>query len=124
MTPRILVVDDDEAILESLQIRLELEGYLVATTTQGAMVEQTATQLPASLIILDILLSGSDGRAIAARLKHYPATKHIPLVMLSAHPSAREGALAAGADAFIAKPFEAQELLQTIAQLLKIRRLI
>jgi DNA-binding response OmpR family regulator len=65
--------------------------------------------------LLDVLLSGKDGRTIARQLKSQEDTKHIPIIMFSAHPSAEQTAREAGADDFIAKPFEIDDLLEKIA---------
>jgi two-component system alkaline phosphatase synthesis response regulator PhoP len=62
-----------------------------------------------------MLLSGQDGRQIARRLKGQKATRHIPILMLSAQPNAEREALEAGADGFLAKPFDIDVLLATIA---------
>src|SRR5690242_17323174 len=105
-TIRILVVDDDPAILESIRDLLEFEGYQVETSTKnGEYVEQALRRQVPDLIILDILLSGHDGRAICRQLKSRQETRQIPVILISAHPSARVTALAAGADDFLAKPF-------------------
>ena len=68
------------------------------------------------LILLDVLLSGKDGREIVKRLKSQEETRHIPVIMFSAHPSAEKTARAAGADDFVAKPFEMDEILAKIAK--------
>ena len=70
------------------------------------------------LILLDLLLSGKDGREIVKYLKSQEETRHIPVIMLSAHPSAEETARLAGADDFVAKPFDIVVLLTRIAQYL------
>jgi signal transduction histidine kinase len=70
------------------------------------------------IIVLDMLLSGSDGRQVLRTLKAQPATRAIPVIMFSAYPSAEASAWEAGADAFLAKPFEGEDLLASIARLL------
>lgn len=117
--PTILVVEDDPDIILALATILQDEGYHVATTNNGAHLapDQLAGD-PPSLIVLDMLLSGWDGRAIARQLKAHAATRDIPILMLSAHPMARQEAQAAGADGFLAKPFELDALLEKIASLL------
>ncbi len=67
------------------------------------------------MILLDVLLSGKDGREIVKYLKSQDETRYIPVIMFSAHPSAEETARKAGADDFIAKPFDIDELLVKIA---------
>lgn len=117
---RILVVDDDAAILDALRLLLEDEGYLVQTTEKAEYAESLHDEnggLP-DLIILDVLLSGKDGREICRHLKAQSDTRHIPIVMISAHPDAERSSRDVGADAFIAKPFAISELLETLALLL------
>lgn len=67
------------------------------------------------LIILDVLLSGKDGRELVKHLKRQEETKHIPVMMLSAHPSAKESVREAGAQDFVAKPFDIDVFLTKIA---------
>ncbi|TMD77696.1 MAG: response regulator [Chloroflexi bacterium] len=115
---KILVVDDEPDILEFLQVILEEEGYLVATTEKGEYVEKLhAGGLP-DLILLDVLLSGKDGREIVKQLKSQEETKSIPIIMFSAHPSAEKTAREAGADDFVAKPFHIDFLLGVVAKYL------
>lgn len=115
---RILVVDDEPDILEFLQIILEEEGYEVATSDKGDYLEQLHPGVLPHLILLDVLLSGKDGREIVKYLKSKPETKPIPVIMFSAHPSAEETARKAGADDFMAKPFDIDALLERIARYL------
>ncbi len=113
---KILVVDDEQDILDFLQIILEEEGYVVITTDKGEYLEKLHNGGLPDVILLDMLLSGKDGREIVKYLKNQQETKHIPVVMFSAHPSAEESARRAGADDFVAKPFEIDLLLDKIAQ--------
>lgn len=113
---KILVVDDDPDILEFLQVILEEEGYLVVITEKGEYLEQLHNGGLPDFILLDVLLSGKDGREIVKYLKRQAETRHIPVLMFSAHPSAEQTARAAGADDFIAKPFDIEVLLTRIAR--------
>ncbi len=115
---KLLIVDDEPDILEFLQVILEEEGYEVLTSTKGEYLEQLHNGGLPQLILLDVLLSGKDGREIVRYLKSQDETKHIPVIMFSAHPSAEETARAAGAEDFIAKPFDIDYLLAKIALLL------
>jgi DNA-binding response OmpR family regulator len=115
---KLLIVDDEPDILEFLQVILEEEGYEVLTSTKGEYLEQLHNGGLPQLILLDVLLSGKDGREIVKYLKSQDETKHIPVIMFSAHPSAEQTARAAGAEDFIAKPFNIDDLLAKIAQLL------
>ena len=115
---RLLVVDDEQDILEFLKIILEEDGYTVDTTDKDDYLEKLNDILP-DLILLDMLLSGKDGREIVKYLKMHEKTKHIPIILFSAHPGAQGFAKQAGADDFVAKPFEIDLLLNKIAQYLK-----
>ncbi len=116
---KLLVVDDDEDILEFLKVILEDEGYTVITTDKDDYLEELQDDALPDLILLDLLLSGKDGREIVKYLKMNERTNHIPVIMFSAHPSARETTKQAGADDFVEKPFEIDVLLSKVAQHLK-----
>ena len=112
---KILVVDDDKAILEAISVSLEFENYGVVTADSArSAIHAVQTQAP-DLIILDVLLSGDDGRDIARRIKKSDDTHRIPIIMVSAHPNVRESVLEAGADHFLAKPFDVDDLLSLVA---------
>lgn len=118
--PLILVVDDDPGILDALRVLFESEGFRVQTSEKGDYVESlgdAARGLP-DLIVLDVLLSGKDGRLICRALKAADATRHIPVVMISAHPGASQSVKEVGADAFVAKPFQIDDLLGIVETLL------
>ncbi len=114
---KILVIDDDPGILEALTMILEGAKYEVDTIVKVSkdINRKLKKNLP-DLILLDMLLSGSDGREIARRLKADLKTKHIPIIMLSAHPDAEQAALEAGANNFIAKPFDMDDLLAKVSK--------
>lgn len=116
--PRILVVDDDAAILDALRFMLEDEGYDVRTSEKADYAAFMPDGNLPDLIILDVLLSGKDGRTICRQLKSQPETRNIPVVMISAHPDADRSVREVGADAFLAKPFSVEDLLDTVTALL------
>jgi CheY-like chemotaxis protein len=111
---KILVVDDEPDILEFLQIIFEDAGFLVVTTDKGEYLEKLNHGALPDVVLLDMLLSGKDGRDIVKYLKSHEKTKHIPVIMFSAHPGAEKTALAAGADDFVEKPFDIDTLLNKI----------
>ncbi len=115
---KILAIDDDEAILEVVKFILEENDYEVRTSENGR-ISGILDEFEPDMILLDVLLSGEDGRDIARRLKSDKKTKNIPLVMISAHPSANVSAKAAGADEFIAKPFEIDHFLEVVDKRLR-----
>jgi CheY-like chemotaxis protein len=114
---KILVVDDEISILEMVQLVLEGEGYEVQARLNGACFQQMRSDLP-DLILLDILLSGEDGRELCQRLKGDEKTRHIPVILLSAHFSARDSPAMSGADAFLPKPFHLLELIDLVKRYL------
>ena len=115
---KILVVDDEPDILEFLQIIFEEAGFLVVTTEKGDYLEKLKSGSLPDLVLLDMLLSGKDGREIVRQLKSQERTKHIPVIMFSAHPSAEKTARAAGADDFVEKPFDIETILEKIQRLI------
>jgi DNA-binding response OmpR family regulator len=113
---KILVVDDEPDIVEFLQDLLEQVGYTVAITDKAEYVEKPYDGGLPDLILTDVLLSGKDGREIVKHLKSQEETRHIPVIMFSAHPTVEKTVRAAGADDFVAKPFEIDEILAKIAK--------
>lgn len=110
---KILIADDDLAILDMLTLFLEDSGYEVETTTDGASLRTFPQGLP-DLLLLDIWLSGWNGRDICLHLKSQEATKHLPIVLISANRETKTIAREAGADDFVAKPFDLDDLMETV----------
>ena len=115
MRKRILVADDDPAIGDMLQMMLEDAGYAVEIQVDGQAVQQMQEPFP-DLLFLDIRLSGTDGRTICRQLKSQAATHRLPIIILSAHAGTRQIARDAGADDFLVKPFEMEDLLALVAK--------
>lgn len=115
----IIVVDDEPDIRLALTLLLEDAGYNVEALESGdGLIERLHSGVVVDLILLDMLLAGRDGRELVAALKADPITRHIVVLMLSAHPNAAREAAAAGADGFVAKPFELEALLTKVASCL------
>jgi two-component system, OmpR family, response regulator MprA len=118
--PRVLVVEDDEEIAQVLQRSLRLDGYEVRLAGDGdAALEAAATYHP-DLVILDLGLPRLDGMEVARRLR---AADDVPILMLTARDAleSRVEGLDAGADDYLVKPFERQELLARLRALLRRR---
>ena len=118
--PRVLVVEDDEPIAHVLQRSLRLEGYEVKIAGDGvAALEQAHAFLP-DLVILDLGLPGMDGLEVAKRLRE---TDDVPILVLTARDAveSRVEGLDSGADDYLVKPFERQELLARLRALLRRR---
>ena len=115
----ILVLDDDPDICIMIKMVLDYYGY----DAMDAENEENATKIISSnhvdLLIMDMLLSGVDGTDICRRLKLDKETSSIPILMFSAHPTAKETCLAAGADDFISKPFEMNDMLARVRSFLQ-----
>ena len=112
---RILVADDDLAILDAIKMILEDEGFLVQVVSNGEAVLQLQFDLP-DLILLDIWMSGRDGGEICRQLKAQNHTARIPVIMVSANKDTADIARSVGAEDFIAKPFDIDELVGKVGQ--------
>ena len=108
-----MIADDDPGILDAVCIMLEFEGYNVYCTPDGSEILNMSKDLP-DLLLLDIWMSGIDGRDICKQLKQNPTTNKLPVVLISASRDIERSALEAGADDFLAKPFEIDDLLNKI----------
>lgn len=120
MSKKILVVDDDQGILDALEAMLVSEGYDVITTPKGDYLRNLNYGDLPDLILLDMLLSGIDGRDLCKEVKNHPQTMSIPIIMLSAAPHVRDSIREANADCFIPKPFEMEELFTAINKYIKV----
>lgn len=123
--PIILIVDDDWMIREIMQTHLEYAGYMVQTAPSGEIGLELATARTPDLVILDIRMQGMSGHEVAARLKAMPATRHTAILITTAmdDDESRRRAVEAGADDFLAKPFDAIVMLTRVKSLLRIKTL-
>ena len=109
--PRILVVDDDLALCELLRVALELEGITVDEAHHVVEADRVLLEHTPDAIVLDIGLPGIDGLFYTTRLRENPTTRRLPIVAISGSEANGASALAAGATAFVQKPFDPLELL-------------
>jgi DNA-binding response OmpR family regulator len=116
---KILVVDDDPDISMMLKLMLEFKGYKVSTAERAEETYTTLRDNKIDLVIMDMLLSGVNGTDICTEIKQNSNSCNVPIMMISAHPNAREVCLEAGADEFISKPFDMNDILLKISQLIK-----
>ncbi len=113
-----MVVEDDEAIRETLAEVLEGEGYGVLRASNGAeALEQLHDSRHADLILLDLMMPVMDGWELRARLRSDPSLAGIPVVVVSAHHAVGSQADRLGVQAWLAKPFDIDHLLGTIGRL-------
>jgi CheY-like chemotaxis protein len=125
MSRRILVIDDDDSLLELFQLILESEGYDLHLFKGNDEDAKDVETLHPSLIILDIKL-GQDynGFVLLEKLKRYPPTKHIPLILCTAAVEEireQEDTLRQRDISVLYKPFELDELLQVVEECLRIK---
>jgi DNA-binding response OmpR family regulator len=113
MPKKILIADDDPGILDAIAIMLEFEGYEVECITNCSSLLTMENGFP-DLLLLDIWMSGTDGRDVCRQLKQNEISKAMPIVMISASKDIEWSALQAGADDFLAKPFDMDDLLEKI----------
>ncbi len=111
---KVLIIDDNPGILFAFQKALEIEDYHVLASPTFEGTEHIGKSAP-DLIFLDIFLANQDGREITRELKAHRETEHIPIVILSAYPGIEGLAKEAGADDYLAKPFDLSDLF-AIAQ--------
>jgi len=115
---KILVLDDDTDIGTMIKMMLEYKGYTVTVSERAEQAAEVLQNNGVDLIIMDMLLSGVNGTDLCVELKKNSTTSHIPVIMISAHPNAKEICLEAGADEFISKPFDMQDILSKIDRLI------
>ena len=111
----ILVLDDDPDICTMIKMVLDYYGYDAMDAANEENARKIISSNHVDLLIMDMLLSGVDGTDICRQLKHDKKTSPIPILMFSAHPTAKETCLAAGADDFISKPFEMNDMMDKIS---------
>ena len=116
--PQLLVVDDEDAILEFVSFNLRKEGYEVTTAKDGDSALALAEKQPFDLVILDIMLPGTDGFEVCRRLR---AQGDVPVLFLSARDTELDKVvgLEIGADDYLAKPFGIRELQARVKALLR-----
>jgi adenylate cyclase len=120
---RVLVVDDMPANVRLLEAVLEPAGFSVISASSGPeALERVAADLP-DLVLLDVQMAGMNGYEVCRRIRENGATELIPVVMVTSHDSeARIDGIRAGADDFVTKPFDHQELLLRVRSLVRIKR--
>ncbi|MDN3509997.1 MAG: response regulator [Candidatus Jettenia sp. CY-1] len=110
---KIILAEDNLAIVDALTIMLEEFGYEVISIVDGSTVKDKLKEKP-DLILLDIWMQGWSGRDACRYLKSNEDTKDIPIIIISADRNIAQLAKEAGADDFIAKPFQIEDLLAKV----------
>jgi DNA-binding response OmpR family regulator len=123
--PKVLIIDDDDTYRSVINDVLTESGYLVVEARSGAEGLEQARQANPDVILLDIMMPVVDGYQTCRKLRHNPATRGIPIIMLTAltDSEARFRSKEAGADDYIAKPYPPQEMKNRIERQLRRRAL-
>jgi diguanylate cyclase (GGDEF)-like protein len=121
MSDHILVIDDDPDIVRFVEASLELEGYDVRTALDAESGIEQAIGDPPDLILLDLMMPGVDGFEVLRRIQISPATANVSVVLLTAKANVRDlvRGLQGGADDYVEKPFDIEELLARVASVLR-----
>ncbi|MCA9671934.1 MAG: response regulator transcription factor [Myxococcales bacterium] len=122
MSALILVVDDEEDLLSTLEYNLEREGYQVRTATNGESALSRAAEEPVpNLILLDLMLPDMPGTEVCRKLRQQEATRNIPVIMITAKAEEidRVVGFEVGADDYVTKPFSTRELLLRVRAVLR-----
>ncbi|CAN5315485.1 hypothetical protein BH09BAC1_BH09BAC1_04590 [soil metagenome] len=109
-----MVADDDQDILDMLTTVLIYNGYHVHTSFNGETLDALTEDTLPDLLLLDIWMSGLNGRDVCIALKGRELTKNLPIVLISANHDIAQVALEAGADGYVAKPFNIKQLLDVV----------
>ena len=117
--PLILLVDDEPNIRETVSFILEMEGFRVVTASDGEEAITQVRRLQPPVVLLDAMLPRRDGFEVCQTIKTDPALAGTKVVMLTAlgQKTDQERAMAAGADYYVTKPFDEEELLALLAKL-------
>jgi CheY-like chemotaxis protein len=121
MSPRVLVVDDDPQVLKLLRVNFELDGYDVVDASSGEEALKSVKRDHPDVVVCDVMMPGMDGIEVVRRLRADPKTAKLPVIVVSAKAQRidlQAGQLA-GADDYVTKPFDPQDLLDAVARLLK-----
>jgi DNA-binding response OmpR family regulator len=121
MTKRVLIAEDEESIVASLEFLMQRAGYETCVARDGPSALARIADFEPDLVLLDIMLPGRSGFDVCTRIRQSPALAATRVVMLTARGSQADETrgLAAGADAYVTKPFATQDLVSRVRALLE-----
>lgn len=119
--PRLLLVEDDQALAELVEFRFRAEGYIVSRTDDGDEALLLASEEAPDIVILDWMIEGTSGIEVCRRLRRDKTTAHVPIVMLTAREAEddRVRGLETGADDYVTKPFSPRELVARVNAIMR-----
>ncbi|MGN6618048.1 MAG: response regulator transcription factor [Ilyomonas sp.] len=117
---KVLVIDDDPDILESMSLIFRYSGFDVHTKPDIHRLLEDIESFQPDIILLDVFLGVADGTDVCINLKAYPPTQTIPVLMVSAHSNAEEIMSKCPADGFLPKPFDIDELIGRVNKLIDV----
>lgn len=123
MIRKVLVMDDDASILKVLEEALSYENFQVKTTAESLSILQTVDDYSPDVILLDYLIGQVNGGEICHQIKSNPATRHIPVIIMSAYPRVFESLGTYGCNSFIPKPFGLSQLVDAIDRVSNLKQL-
>lgn len=119
MATRVLVVDDDRATVEMLTLALEMDGYEVVTAADGVTALEAARRDRPDVLVMDVMMPGLTGLDVVRELRDDPMLGEVPVLLLSAWTRDVDvwSGWMAGADAYVTKPMDVDDLLSQITRL-------
>jgi DNA-binding response OmpR family regulator len=117
----IVLVNDDPDLVEIVQMVLQDDGHEVRTFTDAKKATELIVRAPPDLLVLDWMLRDTTGDEVLRKLRAAPSTSRLPVLVVSGSPGGEEKARLYGADAFLSKPFTADALLRSVAELWQTR---
>lgn len=116
---KVAIIDDDDGVIEALQAALDLWEYQSEGIRDSSRVIPELKRIQPDLIFLDLLLSGTDGAKLTELIRGESQFANVPIVLMSAHPTAKEISKKIRVNGFLPKPFTLDSLQQTITDLTK-----
>ncbi len=115
---RVLLVDDERAILRVLTVKLRISGYNVIAASSGEEALDLVGSTPPDIMLLDVIMPGMDGFEVLQKLR---TTSELPVIVFSARPENAQKAMSLGANDFLDKPFDVDDMVKKIRELLNHR---
>ncbi len=116
---KVLIIDDDPDVRTVMNVLMKKNGFAVDTAANREEALDKLERFDPSVVLLDVLLSGTDGRDLCQKIKADEKLQHIPVIMISAHPGAADNIASYGADDFLTKPVNTEVLLSKVHELTK-----